>query len=226
MANGRFISYLRVSTGKQGRSGLGIEAQRAAVTAFLNGGDWTLIAEFSEVETGKNNDRPQLAAALAQCRLTGATLVVAKLDRLSRDAAFLLTLNKSGVDIRAADMPDANTMVFGIMALVAQHEREAISRRTKEALAAAKHRGVKLGGVRYIKSEAEMSAMREAATAARKAAAEARVADLAPMLTGWRAEGLSLAAMAQRLTDQGVRTPRGGAWSPTAVMRALARLAG
>lgn len=225
MANGRFVSYLRVSTAGQGQSGLGIEAQRAAVASFLNGGAWTLVAEYVEVETGKNNDRPQLAKALTQCRLTGARLVVAKLDRLARNAAFLLSLRDSGVDFVAADMPGANRMTVGIMAVVAEEERNMISARTKAALAAAKERGIKLGGVRYAKSEAEMSAMREAGAAKAAAKANGRATELAPMLKAWKADGLSLSAMAQRLTDQGVTTPRGGAWSPTAVMRALARLA-
>jgi DNA invertase Pin-like site-specific DNA recombinase len=224
MATGRFVSYLRVSTTGQGKSGLGIEAQRAAVASFLNGGSWELLAEYVEVETGKNNDRPQLAAALRQCRLTGATLIVGKIDRLSRNAGFLLSLRDSGVDFVAADMPNANRMTVGIMAVVAEGEREMISQRTKAALGAAKARGVKLGGARVLSPEA-VAARIEGATVARKAAAEARAADLAPTLKAWKADGLSLSAMAQRLTDQGVTTPRGGAWSPTAVMRALARLA-
>ncbi|MBN8906814.1 MAG: recombinase family protein, partial [Rhodospirillales bacterium] len=143
----RFVAYLRVSTARQGRSGLGLEAQREAVTAFVGARGGKLIApEFVEVETGKRNDRPQLAAALKRCRTTGATLVVAKLDRLSRNAAFLMTLRDSGVSFVAADLPEANTMTVGVMAVVAQHEREAISRRTKEALAASRARGTKLGG--------------------------------------------------------------------------------
>src|ERR671911_796243 len=142
MAQGKFVAYYRVSTERQGRSGLGLEAQRKAVEDYLNGGRWQLLAEFVEVESGKREDRPKLAEALALCRLHGATLVIAKLDRLSRDAHFLLGLQKAGVDFVAADMPDANKMTVGIMALVAQHEREMISERTKAALAAAKARGV------------------------------------------------------------------------------------
>src|ERR687889_688275 len=120
MAEGRFVSYLRVSTDRQGRSGLGLEAQRKAVEDFLNGGRWKLIAEFVEVESGKRDDRPKLAEALALCRLHGATLVIAKLDRLSRDAHFLLGLQKAGVRFVAADMPEANEMVVSIMAVVAR----------------------------------------------------------------------------------------------------------
>jgi DNA invertase Pin-like site-specific DNA recombinase len=148
MAQGAFVSYLRVSTARQGQSGLGLAAQRAAVTDFLNGGDWSLIAEYVEVESGANDERPKLAEALARCRLHNATLVIAKLDRLSRDAHFLLGLQKAGVRFVAADMPEANEMVVGIMAVVAQAERKMISARTKAALQAAKARGVKLGGDR------------------------------------------------------------------------------
>lgn len=127
----RLVSYLRVSTDRQGRSGLGLEAQRAAVAAHLAGGDWTLLDEMVEVESGKAMaDRPQLARAMALCRLTGATLCVAKLDRLSRDAHFLIGLDKADVDFVAMDMPNANKLTVGIMALVAQQEREAISART------------------------------------------------------------------------------------------------
>ena len=148
MADGKFIAYFRVSTAKQGKSGLGLEGQRAAVMAYLNGGSWNLAAEFTEVESGKNNDRPELAKAMHMCRLTGATLVIAKLDRLSRDAHFLLGLEKAGVDFVAADMPAANRMTIGIMAVVADEERRMISARTKAALDAAKARGAKLGGWR------------------------------------------------------------------------------
>jgi DNA invertase Pin-like site-specific DNA recombinase len=148
MPEGRFVSYLRVSTARQGRSGLGLEAQRKAVADYLNGGDWKLLAEVVEVESGKLTDRPKLAEALRLCRVHNATLVIAKLDRLSRDAHFLLGLEKAGVDFVAADMPHANRLTVGIMAMVADEERRAISKRTKEALAAAKARGVRLGGIR------------------------------------------------------------------------------
>src|SRR5918998_5480233 len=148
MAEGRFVSYLPVSTARQGKSGLGLEAQRKAVADYLNGGDWKLVAEVVEVESGKNTDRPKLAEALRLCRVHSATLVIAKLDRLSRDAHFLLGLEKAGVDFVAADMPHANRLTVGIMAMVADEERRMISRRTKDALAAAKGRGVTLGGIR------------------------------------------------------------------------------
>src|SRR5829696_7869704 len=145
MAKGRFVSYLRVSTDRQGRSGLGLEAQRKAVEDFLNGGRWELIAEFVEIESGKVDERPKLADALTLCRLHNATLVIAKLDRLSRDAHFLLGLQKAGVRFVAADMPEANATVVVIMAVVAQAERKMVSQRIKAALAAAKARGKKLG---------------------------------------------------------------------------------
>ena len=148
MAQGNFIAYYRVSTARQGRSGLGLDAQRKSVTDFLNGGSWELLSEFVEVESGKNDDRPQLEQALATCELSGATLVVAKLDRLSRNLAFLAKLQDSGARFVAADMPEANELTIHIMAAVAQAERKAISTRTREALAAAKARGVRLGGNR------------------------------------------------------------------------------
>ena len=149
MAEGKWISYLRVSTDRQGKSGLGLEAQRASVADYLNGGHWKLIKEFVEVESGKRaDDRPKLEAAFAACRLHGAKLVIAKIDRLSRDAHFLLGLDKAGVDFVAADMPNANRLTVGIMAMVAEEERRMISARTKAALAAAKARGKKLGGRR------------------------------------------------------------------------------
>jgi DNA invertase Pin-like site-specific DNA recombinase len=148
MAEGKFVSYLRVSTIKQGRSGLGLEAQRAAVETFLDGGRWKIIEEFVETESGKRDDRPALHRALTSCRIHDATLLIAKLDRLSRDAAFLLKLQKAGVRFVACDMPEADNFTVGIFALLAQKERELISSRTREALAAAKRRGVKLGGDR------------------------------------------------------------------------------
>ena len=141
----RFIAYERVSTARQGVSGLGLEAQRRSIDAFAASRNAEVLARFTEVESGRNPDRPELAKALHLSKITGATLVIAKLDRLSRNAAFLLTLRDSGVRFLAVDLPEANDLTVGIMALVAQAEREAISRRTKEALAVAKARGVKLG---------------------------------------------------------------------------------
>jgi DNA invertase Pin-like site-specific DNA recombinase len=217
--DGRYIAYYRVSTERQGRSGLGLEAQQAAVMAFLNGGNWKLIDYFTEIESGKHDDRPQLARAIEQCRLTGSTLLVAKLDRLSRDAAFLLGLSKSGIDIRAADMPEANAMVFGIMAVVAQYEREQISRRTRDALGAAKARGTKMGGFRGHVVDHTLG------VAARQKAADAFAASVAPTIRELQAEGLSLRQVAARLVEKGIRTAQGGQWTPTAVKNVLERAA-
>src|SRR5450432_721998 len=174
MAEGKFVSYLRVWTARQGKSGLGMEAQRKAVDDFLNGGHWQVIKEFVEVESGKKADRPELAKAFQACRLFGARLVIAKLDRLSRDAHFLLGLEKAGVDFVAADMPQANRLTVGIMAMVAEEERRMISRRTKDALQAAKRRGVKLGGDRGVKPTARA---RKLAVAALQERATAKAAD-------------------------------------------------
>lgn len=224
MAEGKFISYLRVSTERQGRSGLGLEAQRKAVADFLNGGCWNLIQEVVEVESGGKNDRPKLAEAMALCRVHKATLVIAKLDRLSRDAAFLLTLQNSGVKFVAADMPEANEMVVGIMAVVAQAERKMISQRTKAALQAAKARGQKLGGFRgtVITPEA-----RDAGRAAVRARAKARATDLVPLIEEIRQAGITtLGGIAKALTDKGVPTARGGlSWTAVQVSRVLEQAA-
>jgi DNA invertase Pin-like site-specific DNA recombinase len=214
---------LRVSTARQGRSGLGLEAQQKAVDDFLNGGQWQLIKEFVEVESGKKADRPDLAKAFQACRLFGAELVIAKLDRLSRDAHFLLGLEKAGVDFVAADMPQANRLTVGIMAMVADEERRMISARTKAALAAAKKRGKKLGGYRGAKIT---NATRKAAMAAVKARTQARGADLAPVITELKSTGItSLGGLARALTDRGIPTARGGSqWSPMQVARALRQI--
>lgn len=219
----KFVAYLRVSTAKQGRSGLGLEAQRESVRRFVRERGGRIIApEFVEVETGKRDSRPELEKALKRCRATGATLVVAKLDRLSRNAAFLMTLRDSGVQFVAADLPEANTMTVGVMAVVAQHEREAISARTKAALAAAKARGVKLGGMRQ--GAADIAKYQRRGVEAAQAKAAARLEDVADDLRELAAEGLSLNAIARALNEREVRTSRGGAWTATAVRRALARL--
>ena len=144
--NGRFISYLRVSTAKQGQSGLGLDAQRAAVETWLNGGNLEVAEEVVEIESGRSHrNRPGLARACEAARRYGAKLIISRLDRLCRDPVFLLSLRDAGVHFVAVDMPSANRMTVGIMALVAEQERETISQRTKAALAAAKARGKKLG---------------------------------------------------------------------------------
>jgi DNA invertase Pin-like site-specific DNA recombinase len=219
MAEGKFVSYLRVSTARQGRSGLGIEAQRKAVEDFLNGGNWQVVKEFVEVESGKKGDRPQLAKAFQLCRLIGAKLVIAKLDRLSRDAHFLLGLEKAGVDFVAADMPSANRLTVGIMALVADEERRMISARTKAALAAAKRRGVKLGGDRGARLTAKQ---RAAGVAVRQEQARSRALDLAPTIKELQAGGAeSLRGIAAALDERGIPAARGGNWSAVQVSRLL-----
>ena len=221
MAEGRFISYLRVSTKAQGASGLGLEGQRKAVADYLNGGRWNLISEVVEVESGKNSDRPRLAEALKLCRLHGATLVVAKLDRLARDAHFLLGLSKAGVEFVACDMPSANRMTVGIMAVVAEEEARMISTRTKAALAAAKARGVKLGGDRGATIS---ESTRIKGNAARLAKAQGRASDLSDVIAGIRADGASsLREIAAGLNDRGIPTARGGQWSAVQVQRVLQR---
>jgi len=216
MAEGKFVSYLRVSTARQGRSGLGLEAQRKAVEDYLNGGNWQLVKQFVEVESGKKADRPQLEKAFQLCRLLGAKLVIAKLDRLSRDAHFLLGLEKAGVDFVAADMPQANRLTIGIMA---EHERRMISERTKAALAAAKRRGVKLGGDRGARLTAKQRALGRAALQAK---AHARAADLAPTIKELQAAGYeSLRAIAAGLEERGIPAARGGKWSAVQVARLL-----
>jgi DNA invertase Pin-like site-specific DNA recombinase len=221
----KYVAYLRVSTDQQGRSGLGLEAQRETVQRFVRDRGGTIIApEFLEVESGKRNDRPQLDKAMKRCRLTGATLVVAKLDRLSRNAAFLMTLRDSGVEFVAADLPEANTMTVGVMATVAQHEREMISKRTEAALKAAKARGTRLGGLR--EGAPDIAQYQAAAIEAKKARADATAEERREEIEAMQSEGLSLNAMAARLNAEGVVTSRGkaGAWTATAVRRMVARL--
>jgi len=225
MSEGRFISYLRVSTARQGRSGLGIEAQREAVRHFVAArGGRLLEPEFVEVETGKRNTRPELLKALARCRSTGATLVVAKLDRLSRNAAFLLTLRDSGVGFIAADLPDANTMTLGVMASMAQHEAEVISSRTKAALKAAKARGVRLGGQRS--GSARIARWQAKGVAAVVERATERLGDVADELRQLHASGLSLRGIAGQLNAAEIRSAAGSRWTAMGVKRALARLQG
>ena len=223
MAEGKWISYLRVSTGRQGRSGLGLEAQRKAVEDFLDGGNWQLVKEFVEVESGKNSDRPLLADAIKACRLYGAKLVIAKLDRLSRNAHFLLGLKEAGVDFVCSDMPSANRLTVGIMAMVAEEEGRMISARTKAALAAAKRRGVQLGG--YNKNPKLTAKARKAGQEANARKAAERAADLAPVISELQAAGkTSLRAIAEGLNERGIPTARGaGNWSAAQVARVLTR---
>jgi DNA invertase Pin-like site-specific DNA recombinase len=222
MATQKFISYLRVSTKRQGQSGLGIEAQRDAVADYLAGVRARLVAEYVEHESGTRSDRPELGRAFAACRAHRATLVVAKLDRLSRNAAFLLTLRNSGVRFVAADMPEANELTVGVLALVAEYEARAISERTKAALAAARKRGVKLG-TPNLSSEARASGSRASARV-RLRLAQQRAGDLTPILDELRESGLtSLRDLARALNERGIEAPRGGDWSATTVSRLLTR---
>lgn len=223
---GGFVSYYRVSTGRQGRSGLGIEAQRAAVAAYLNGGNWRIVAEFTEVESGKRSDRPELDKALAAARLHRVPLVVSKVDRLTRSVSFLSRLLDAGVDVRFADLPaiEGATGRFMLQQMVAVAELEAgmISKRTKDALAAAKRRGVKLGGDRGV---IPSKATRKRATQAVQAKADGRAADVAKAIETARASGCeSLRAIAAYLNAQGIPTARGSEWSAVQVSRVLARV--
>lgn len=224
MAEGVFVAYYRVSTKGQKRSGLGLEAQQEAVRNYLHGGQWSLAEAFTEVESGKKDqNRPQLARALQTCRVYGAKLVIAKLDRLSRDAHFLLGLEKAGVDFVAADMPHANRLTVGIMAMVADEERRAISDRTKAALAAAKRRGIALGGDRGARLS---RAARKAGRDAQAARANERAADLAHIIQDLQSTGITtLSGIARALTERRVPTPRGSTdWSAVQVARTVARL--
>ncbi len=221
----RLVAYERVSTQRQGASGLGLEAQRKTIDDFATSRAAEVIGRFTEVESGRNPDRPELKRALHLAKVTGATLVIAKLDRLSRNAAFLLTLRDSGVRFLAVDMPEANDLTVGIMALVAQAEREAISRRTKEALAVAKSRGVKLGnpnGAAALNRAGRGGAPLRAVVARN---ADRFAADLAEVIDDIRASGAtSLRAIAGELNARGMMTRRGGRWHVSNVRNLLGRL--
>lgn len=222
MASGKFIAYFRVSTQKQGASGLGLEAQQAAVSSYLRGGDCELIAEYREVETGKGADalvkRPQLRAALDACKKTKATLVIAKLDRLARNVHFVSGLMESGVDFVAADMPQANKVMIQMHSVMAEWERDQISARTKAALIAAKARGVVLGkaGADNLRPNIE----------ARQRTADAFAERLCPTFESMKVRGLSQRAMVAELNSIGVPAPNGGQWRLTQVQRVLGRLLG
>ena len=223
MTNGKFISYLRVSTQQQGKSGLGLEAQREAVFVYLNGGRWKLVEEVVEVESGKRSDRPELARALSLCRIHRATLLVAKLDRLARNVAFISALMESGVDFEAVDLPQANKLTVHIMAAMAEYEAGAISARTKAALAAAKARGTKLGGHRWA-IETVSSKGSALSAKVRTEQSSKRTKDLMPVIDAIRAEGAtSLRQIAAALNGKKIPTARGGEWSAVQVQRLLAR---
>lgn len=225
MSDRRFIAYYRVSTTQQGRSGLGLDAQRAAVMGYLAGADSALVAEFTEVESGHRHDRPELTKALAACKRHKATLVIAKLDRLSRNVAFVAGLMEAGVEFVATDMPSANRFSIHILAAVAEHEAALISARTKAALAAAKARGRALGW-----AAARVPGSHAAATvrgvAAVQAAAQGRAGNVAPVIEAIQASGVtSLRAIADELNERGIPAGRGGQWHPATVRRVIRRTA-
>lgn len=219
--NGKFVTYYRVSTARQGMSGLGLDAQREAVTSYLNGGKWEVVGEFTEVETGKGSNaldkRPQLKAALDLCRKSKATLLIAKLDRLARNVHFVSGLMESKVKFVACDLPEANTLTIHIMAAFAEHEAKRISERTKDALRAAKARGVVLGaaGADNLKPNIE----------ARQKTANSFANKLTGVIEGMKARGLSQRAMVTELNALGIKTARGGEWSLVQLQRVMARAA-
>jgi len=221
MAEGSFVAYYRVSTKRQGSSGLGLEAQQEAVRGYLNGGAWRLVEEVIEVESGKRSDRPKLAEALRLCRLHKATLIIAKLDRLARNVAFVSALMEAGVDFIAVDFPQANRLTVHILAAVAEHEAKAISERTTAALARAKVRGVKLGGDRgHMHSIAKRGYA--ASLKARRMKAQCQAMDLVPFITEIKTSGVStFRGIAKALNDRGIQATRGGQWTATQVRRVL-----
>lgn len=224
----KIVSYCRVSTDRQGDSGLGLEAQQDRIKAYAASRNARILKEFVEVESGKrSNNRPELLAALHLAKVTGSVLVIAKMDRLSRNAAFLLTLKDSGVKFVAADNADANDLTVNILAVVAQQERESISLRTKEALAVAKKRGTKLGNPNGAAALKRAGKGNVAGVQAIKEKANAHAADLKPVIEHLASQGIkSLGAIAKALNDDGFKTPRDKAWHKTSVANLLARLEG
>ena len=210
-----FVAYYRVSTQRQGKSGLGLDAQRADVARFSQD-KGKIVAEFTEVETGKNNSRPQLQAAIGCAIDKNATLLIAKLDRLSRDAEFIFHLRNSQVDFVCVDIPDANTLTIGFHAVLAQHERELISSRTKAALQAKKEQGFRLG----TPGNLSQAARQRGALAMQHLANQAEANRRAFAVIGdLRRQGLSYAAIAGKLNEYGLRTVRGKSFSAMAVRR-------
>ncbi len=217
----KFVTYLRVSTDRQGKSGLGLEAQRQAVASYVSGRG-EIAAEYVEIESGKRNDRPQLAGALAEAKRARCTLLIAKLDRLARNVAFIATLLEAGVEVTAVDMPEANRFMLHVMAAVAEHEGRAISERTKAALAAAKARGVKLGWAIPGRRDEQRRATRKSAQVTRDNA-DRRAANVLPVIRAIAATGASLRQIAAELNRRGVKTPRGGQWYAASVRNMLNR---
>lgn len=230
----KYVAYFRVSTKKQGASGLGLEAQEAAVKAFIDREGGTLvIPPFTEIESGKKKSRPELAKAIAHARKHKAKLLVAKLDRLARNVAFTSQLMESGVDFVCCDNPHATRLTIHVLAAVAEHEAQAISSRTRAALQAAKARGQLLGSLRPGHWDGKEEAREEGQKLAIQAAAEARKAKrlvqpeaVLPILKELKAKGLSLRAMAQRLNERGILSFTGLPWNPMAISRILKRASG
>ena len=215
----KFVAYYRVSTVQQGKSGLGLDAQKETVMNYLNGGDWELLAEFTEVESGtsKNNNtlskRPMLKQALDYCKKQKATLVIAKLDRLARNVHFISGLLESGIKFVAADFPEANELTIHLLSVFAQHETKMISTRTKDALAQAKLRGVKLGNPRLdecrpVSSEGAINFANE----------------LKPILTSFISNNYTQRQMVEELNKLNIKTSRGNDWSQIQLQRTLKRL--
>lgn len=227
---GDIIAYYRVSTKKQGQSGLGLEAQEAAVKSYAHQTGATIKASYIEVESGKRADRPQLARALSHARRNKATLCVAKLDRLSRNVQFLATVMNAGTDFVACDMPSANKCMLHVMGAIAENEAKAISERTRAALQAAKLRGTLLGSARpghwNGNEENRLAGLQKARVAAvkvRRAKAAEAYTDLIPAVQAMKTDGLSLRAIADELSKQGHTTRRGKPWNAVQVSRVLQR---
>jgi DNA invertase Pin-like site-specific DNA recombinase len=216
----KMIAYYRVSTKKQGDSGLGLEAQEASVRAYVAANGCEIIAAYTEVESGKKNSRIELTRAIAHAKRSKATLVIAKLDRLARNVAFVANLMESGVDFVACDNPVANRLTVHILAAVAEAEAQAISERTKAALAAAKARGTKLGTNNLTRAGTLRGAA--AGVVAIRAKKDAAYADLMPSLREMASSGLSLRAIAARLNADGHSTRTGRDWNAMQVSRVLA----
>ena len=224
------IAYYRVSTRQQGESGLGLEGQKAAVEQYAKATGARILASYREVESGKLAERPELARALAHAKRSKATLVVAKLDRLARNVAFLSKLMEAGVDFTACDNPNANRLTVHILAAVAEDEAERISARTTAALTAAKARGVKLGSARPGhwdgREQSRIDGLAKGRTVAAKVISQRATeayADLLPTMKQWRADGISLQGIADKLNAEGHTTRRGKQWGPVQVMRVLER---
>lgn len=225
----RVVAYYRVSRERQGRSGLGLDAQRTAVAELCQARGWQLCADFTEVESGKRNDRPALTKAIHSARVTGAVLVIAKLDRLARNVQFLLALVDGGTDVAFGDLPKIEgamgRFVLTQMAAVAELEAGLASERTKAALAAAKARGTQLGNPNGAAALRRAAKGNLAALEAVKAGAAKRAADYAPVIADIQANGAtSLPALARELNERGIVTPRGGRWHASSVRNLLARL--